>query len=56
MSSPAIHALKKSLNCHITLLTSSAGAGIAPHIGDIDDIIEHLQAYERELKAQGASS
>jgi hypothetical protein len=22
--------------------------------GDIDDIIEHLQAYERELKAQGA--
>lgn len=23
--------------------------------GDIDDIIEHLQAYERELKAQGAS-
>jgi len=24
--------------------------------GDIDDIIEHLQAYERELKAQGASS
>jgi peptide chain release factor 1 len=24
--------------------------------GDIDDISEHLQAYERELKAQGASS
>ena len=24
--------------------------------GDIDDIIERLQAYERELKAQGASS
>lgn len=24
--------------------------------GDIDDLIEHLQAYERELKAQGASS
>lgn len=24
--------------------------------GAIDDIIEHLQAYERELKAQGASS
>ena len=23
--------------------------------GDIDDIIEHLQAYERELKAQNAS-
>jgi len=23
--------------------------------GDIDDIIEHLQSYERELKAQGAS-
>lgn len=23
--------------------------------GDIDDIFEHLQAYERELKAQGAS-
>ncbi len=24
--------------------------------GDIDDLVEHLQAYERELKAQGASS
>lgn len=23
--------------------------------GDISDIIEHLQSYERELKAQGAS-
>jgi len=23
--------------------------------GDIDDIIERLQGYERELKAQGAS-
>lgn len=24
--------------------------------GDIDDLIEHLQAYERELKSQGASN
>ncbi|HEY1166241.1 MAG TPA: glycosyltransferase family 9 protein [Chitinophaga sp.] len=39
MSTPAIHALKKAFQCHITLLTSSMGAAIAPSIPDIDDTI-----------------
>lgn len=40
MSSPAFRALKQSVNCHITLLTSTAGATIAPYIEGIDDVIE----------------
>lgn len=39
MSTPAIHALKSNFQCHITLLTSSMGAAIAPSIPDIDDTI-----------------
>ncbi|WP_298733499.1 glycosyltransferase family 9 protein [uncultured Chitinophaga sp.] len=39
MSTPAIHALKTTFECHITLLTSSMGAVITPSIPDIDDTI-----------------
>lgn len=39
MSTPAIHALKRSLQCHITLLTSSMGAAITPSIPDIDETL-----------------
>lgn len=40
MSSPAIRALKESIGCKITLLTSSAGALIAPYIDCIDELIK----------------
>ncbi|HYE53939.1 MAG TPA: glycosyltransferase family 9 protein [Chitinophagaceae bacterium] len=39
MSSPAIRALKRSFNARITVLTSSMGAGIAPYIPCIDEVI-----------------
>lgn len=39
MSSPAIRALKQSFGSHITLLTSPAGAVIAPYLDCIDDVI-----------------
>jgi ADP-heptose:LPS heptosyltransferase len=40
MSSPAIRALKETLNCKITLLTSSMGHVISPFIKEIDSTIE----------------
>ncbi len=40
MSSPAIRAVKESLECKITLLTSSAGSIITPYIDCIDEVIK----------------
>ncbi len=39
MSSPAIRALKKTFDCHITVLTSSMASSIASYIPEIDEII-----------------
>lgn len=39
MSTPALRALRDSLGCHITLLTSAAGAAVAPFVPEIDDSI-----------------
>lgn len=42
MTTPAIHALRASApGRHITLLTSSVGAYVAPHLGDVDDVIAY---------------
>lgn len=41
MSSPAIWALKESLNCKISVLTSSMAAGLAGHLPCIDEVIEY---------------
>src|SRR3954470_18924751 len=41
MTTPAMRAFKESLpGCRLTLLTSSAGAAIAPFVPEIDDTIE----------------
>lgn len=39
MSSPAIRAVKETLRCKITVLTSSMGQGIASFITEIDEVI-----------------
>jgi lipopolysaccharide heptosyltransferase II len=39
MSSPAIRALKETLRCRITVLTSSMAAGIVPLLPDVDDCL-----------------
>jgi lipopolysaccharide heptosyltransferase II len=39
MSTPAIRAFRQSLGCRITLLTSPAGAAVAPFVPEIDDVM-----------------
>ena len=39
MTTPAIRALRQSLGCRITLLTSAAGAVAAPFIPEVDDTL-----------------
>lgn len=39
MSGPAIRALKETFQCHITVLTSSMGAGITASMQEVDDTI-----------------
>ncbi|SDE36602.1 lipopolysaccharide heptosyltransferase II [Paraburkholderia lycopersici] len=42
MTTPAMHALRESApRRHITLLTSAAGAAMAPYLPDVDDVIEY---------------
>lgn len=39
MTTPALRALRETLGCRITLLTSRSGAAAAPYVPDIDDTI-----------------
>src|SRR5690349_4616035 len=39
MTTPALRALRQSLDCHVTLLTSAAGAAVAPLVPEIDESI-----------------
>jgi lipopolysaccharide heptosyltransferase II len=39
MTTPALRALRESLGCRITLLTSAAGAAVAPLVPEIDDTL-----------------
>ena len=42
MTTPALHALKTSApGRHLTLLMSSAAAGVVPYLDDVDDVIVH---------------
>ncbi|WP_027209785.1 lipopolysaccharide heptosyltransferase II [Burkholderia sp. WSM2232] len=42
MTTPALHALRESgPGRHITLLGSRSGAALAPHLDDVDDVIEY---------------
>src|SRR5689334_18158344 len=40
MTTPAIRALRETLGCSVTLLTSAAGAATAPFVPEIDEVIE----------------
>jgi ADP-heptose:LPS heptosyltransferase len=48
MSTPAIHALKETFNCEVTLLTSSMAAGVAPFIGADKIIISDVPWVKNE--------
>ena len=39
MTTPALRACKETFACRVTLLTSSAGAAVAKHVPEIDDVI-----------------
>jgi lipopolysaccharide heptosyltransferase II len=39
MTTPALRAFRDSLGCRVTLLTSAAGAAVAPLVPEVDDVI-----------------
>ena len=39
MTTPAIRALRETFGCHVTLLTSAAGAAVAPLVPEVDDTL-----------------
>ena len=50
MTTPAMRALRESLGCSITLLTSAAGAVVAPLVPEIDDTLVFAAPW---MKASG---
>ncbi len=53
MTTPAIRALRETLGCHITLLTSAAGAAVAPLVPEIDETLVFAAPW---MKATGGST
>jgi len=53
MSTPAMRAFRQSLGCRITLLTSAAGAAVAPFVPEIDDVIVFAAPW---MKASGQTA
>jgi lipopolysaccharide heptosyltransferase II len=52
MTTPALRACKETFGCRITLLTSAAGAAVAPLVPEIDEAIVFTAPW---MKAAGAS-
>src|SRR3954470_18987950 len=52
MTTPAMRAFRQSLDCRVTLLTSAAGAAVAPFVPEIDDAIVFAAPW---MKATGAA-
>src|SRR5919199_5994421 len=50
MTTPAMRAFRQSLRCQVTLLTSAAGAAVAPFVPEIDDSIVFAAPW---MKATG---
>jgi lipopolysaccharide heptosyltransferase II len=56
MTTPAMRALKESLRCRVTLLTSSTGARIAPLVPEVDDVIVYDAPWMKTTSACAQSS
>jgi lipopolysaccharide heptosyltransferase II len=55
MTTPAIRAFRQSLpGCHITLLTSAAGARVTRHVPEIDDVIVFTAPWMKSGAVSGA--
>ena len=50
MSTPAMRAFRETLGCHVTLLTSAAGAAAARLVPEVDEVIEFAAPW---MKAAG---
>ena len=50
MTTPAMRALRETLGCHVSLLTSAAGAATAPFVREVDEVIEFAAPW---MKATG---
>jgi lipopolysaccharide heptosyltransferase II len=53
MTTPAIRAFRETLGCHVTLLTSAAGAATAPFVPEVDEVIEFAAPW---MKATGEAA
>ena len=54
MSSPAMRALKETFDCRITLLTSRAGALIAPYLDCVDTVITADLPWVKRIEGNAA--
>jgi lipopolysaccharide heptosyltransferase II len=55
MTTPALAALKESLpGSHLTLLTSPAGAALAPHLPMVDQVIPHAASWVKHDRTASA--
>ena len=52
MTTPAMRAFRQSLGCRVTLLTSAAGAAVAPFVPEIDDVMVFAAPW---MKATGGA-
>jgi lipopolysaccharide heptosyltransferase II len=55
MTTPAMRAFRQSLGCEITLLTSAAGAAVAPLVPEIDDSIVFAAPWMKPAAARPAN-
>ena len=53
MTTPAIRALRETLGCHVTLLTSPTGAAVAPLVPEIDDTIVFAAPWMKATTGTG---
>ena len=55
MSTPAMRAFRESMGCHVTLLTSAAGAAAARLVPEVDEVIEFAAPWMKGNAAPGAA-
>jgi lipopolysaccharide heptosyltransferase II len=56
MTTPAIRALRETFGCEITLLTSPAGAAVAPFVPEIDDTIVFAAPWMKATRGPTADA
>ena len=52
MTTPAMRAFRQSLGCRVTLLTSAAGAAVAPFVPEIDDVMVFAAPWPASMSSR----